>query len=321
MKHYGIIPAYEMPTKRDLLFFDAFISMEGGLGRSSRMQMPTRYGMVYSRSRDDHETKAAYEYLRFAGLIEEDGSSIDGLLQEARTANLAVDLIRKEIAAFERHSDRMPHFGQGYLPPVDSGVIPHHRLKAIEDLLEYKSHAKARLLSLLKSDAENVYIPIVMNETFPALTPKLSGAVLQVALKSFPVPSDEVSLQELVEFKSDRKVAEQMKLMRNWIRKTVANEEATPAKVGEEIADNLEDFTQHMRLANMKYKTEVVQILVTFPLATIERVCKLQFSQLFDPVFAVRKAKIALLEAELKAPGRELAYLHSSLERFGSPQA
>jgi hypothetical protein len=46
---------------------------------------------------------------------------------------------------------------------------------------------------------------------------------------------------------------------------------------------------------------------------------KLQFSQLFDPVFAIRKAEIALLEAELKAPGRELAYLHSSIQKFGTP--
>ena len=59
---------------------------------------------------------------------------------------------------------------------------------------------------------------------------------------------------------------------------------------------------------------------MTFPLATIERVCKLQFSQLFEPLFSIRKAKIALLEAELKAPGREVALLDTAIDKFGEPE-
>ncbi|MNP82425.1 hypothetical protein D3C76_1810520 [compost metagenome] len=55
---------------------------------------------------------------------------------------------------------------------------------------------------------------------------------------------------------------------------------------------------------------------MTFPLATVERIIKLEFSQLFDPIFTVKKAHIALCEAELTAPGRELAYLHSVQDRF-----
>jgi len=35
MKNYGIIPLYGIPTSRDLLFFDSFLSMGTGFGRQS----------------------------------------------------------------------------------------------------------------------------------------------------------------------------------------------------------------------------------------------------------------------------------------------
>ena len=74
--------------------------------------------------------------------------------------------------------------------------------------------------------------------------------------------------------------------------------------------------TPHMELAKMKYHHGVVRTVLTAPLGMVEKVVKFQFSKLFDAFFELKASKIGLAEAEIKAPGREVAYLEKAIQRF-----
>ncbi|HWK73143.1 MAG TPA: hypothetical protein VNQ81_02655 [Povalibacter sp.] len=319
MKNFGIIPAYRLPTNRDLLFFDSFISMGAGRGRRSDDQHPTQYGMIHFSNSASDAMEAAYDYLQERNLVREDTSSLDDLLLEARKSQVPTTDIEdgRRTRNAARHST--PQFGHGWIPPVDSGILPHLAQKASENLFEYDSHAKARLFSLLRSNEGTVYTPIAGFEQLANQFPVPRHPVVHIVINALPVPSPQVPYQEVVEFKQEQKVQDHLQLMRRWMRKSMAKEGVGATEMAEELADALHDYTQYMRLARIKYRTEVCQVLLTFPLATIERILKLQFSQLFDPVFTIRKANIALCEAELKAPGREFAYLLAADEQFGAP--
>lgn len=319
MKNCGIIPMHGMPTKRDLLVFDSFVSMGGGRARVSDSQFPMKDGTAHFSNPCQDACEADYAFLTENGLIEENTSPVDEMFKEAKKANLAVEDIQARLALLLRLTEDKPYYDFGQLPPVDSGFEHHYQSEAYERYFEYGSHAKARIFSLLRSDASSVFTPILERESFPALAGERNDAVLQVVIENFPVPAGDVSLEDIVEFKRDKKVQDQLQLLRRWIRKTLGKEKATPAAIGEEIADNVTDFKASMDVAQMRYKTERMYTLMTFPLATIERIIKLQFSQIFDPVFSIRKAKITLLEAEMKAPGRELAFLNAAIEKFGAP--
>ncbi len=52
--------------------------------------------------------------------------------------------------------------------------------------------------------------------------------------------------------------------------------------------------------------------------ATIENLAKLKFGRLAKQLFGFRQRQIDLLETELKATGRELAYIVKADERFRS---
>ena len=308
-----------MPTKRDLLVFDSFVSMGGGRERVSDSQFPTKYGTAHFTNPSQKAREADYAFLSEEGLIEENTSGVEEMLSEAKKAALAVEDIEAQLALLLSGTKEKLYYDFGQLPPVDSGFERHHQSEAYERYFEYGSHVKTRIFSLLRSDASNVFTPILETDSFAMLAGKRNDAVLQVLIENFPVPGEDVSLADVVEFKRDKKVQDQLQLLRRWIRKTLGKEKATPAEIGEEIADNLSDFKASMEVAQMRYKTERLYTLMTFPLATIERIVKLQFSQIFEPVFTIRKAKITLLEAEMKAPGRELAFLNASIERFGTP--
>lgn len=319
MKNCGIIAAYQIPKNRDLLFFDTFISMGGGGNRRSDRQMPTKYGMDYLKPTIEQEAmEATYNYLQSRNLILEQGPDLQTLLSEARKLGISTNGINSGHRARVTATQRAPNFGHGWIPPVDSGTLGHLSLKAQESLEEYESNASARLFAILKSNTETTYTPIVPDKSFDTLFALPKSPVIHILINALPVPMAEVPCEEVLEFKQDKKVQSQLKIMQRWIRKSMAKEDINPQIIGEELADSLHDYTEHMRLARIKYNTEVFQALLTFPLATFERIIKLQFSQLFDPIFTVKKAHIALCEAELKAPGRELAYLHSVQDRFGN---
>jgi hypothetical protein len=71
-----------------------------------------------------------------------------------------------------------------------------------------------------------------------------------------------------------------------------------------------------MKLHKMKAGTTTFQTLITLPLTLMEDLIRLRFSKLPEPIFALRKRKLSLLEAELNAPGRELAYVIKAEEEF-----
>ena len=48
-----------------------------------------------------------------------------------------------------------------------------------------------------------------------------------------------------------------------------------------------------------------------------EDVVKLKWSKIAKGVLSIKKRRVELLEAEMKAPGRECAYLFSPRKRFG----
>ncbi|MCE1004784.1 hypothetical protein [Pseudomonas sp. NMI1173_11] len=318
MNNCGIITAYQIPKNRDLLFFDTFISMGGGGSRRSDRQSPTRYGMDYLKPSIEQEAmEATYNYLLSKNLILEQGPDLKTLLNEAKKSGVSTNGITSGHSAHITAAKRAPNFGHGWTPPVDSGTLDHLSLKAQERLEEYESNAAARLFAILKSNTETTYTPIAPAKIFETVFNLPKSPVIHILLNALPVPLAEVPCEDILEFKQDTKVQKQLKTIQRWIRTSMAKED-TPQAIGEELADSLNDYTEHMRLARIKYNTEVFQALLTFPLATVERIIKLQFSQLFDPIFTVKKANIALCEAELKAPGRQLAYLHSVQETFGT---
>jgi hypothetical protein len=83
----------------------------------------------------------------------------------------------------------------------------------------------------------------------------------------------------------------------------------------------LGEYERHMRLHRMKVNTGAVETVVTITSEFMEAIANGKYSQATGLFFVAKHRKIALTEAELKAPGREVSYISKAWDRVGAPSA
>ncbi|EGQ8156519.1 hypothetical protein NB461_09705 [Vibrio alginolyticus] len=165
----------------------------------------------------------------------------------------------------------------------------------------------SRYFALKKNlENKNIYTPI--NPSLANLKSKQTSSVIDVVINNMPSPNEDIPYEELLDFKNDSRVLNNRKSFNRWIRNKLGSNDLSIQELNEEIADLTSDYREYMELAKMKYDFKVKHISLNIPLGTIEKIMKLQFSKLTQPFYELKLSQIEYFEAELKAPGKELAY-------------
>jgi hypothetical protein len=141
--------------------------------------------------------------------------------------------------------------------------------------------------------------------------------VAQVVIDKLPLPSSDTPWEQIIDYRNDPENQESLLSLRRWIRK-ISTENLSSSEIEDELQWLMNEFQNHMRVHKMKTNTETLEIMVKAPLELIEDLVKLKFSKIPEPVFALKKRQINLLEAELNAPGREMAYIIKTRDTFQS---
>ncbi|HEX6751623.1 MAG TPA: hypothetical protein VF092_30295 [Longimicrobium sp.] len=148
---------------------------------------------------------------------------------------------------------------------------------------------------------------------------KLQGVatepVIQIVLNELPLPDESVSWEQVVDFRSDELVRQDCLRLRKWMRK-VSAATASPAEIVEELEDLRADYISHVRLHRLKQSSGIMETVLTVVGETLENLARFRPGAAVKAFFAVRQRRIALLEAESAAPGREVAYLIKVGQRF-----
>lgn len=152
-----------------------------------------------------------------------------------------------------------------------------------------------------------------VSETFGIKTGK--GYVSRVVIKEMPEPSDAVSLERILEFRQNPETKAKMLALRRWIRNT-ATKQLSQNEIAEELDWLISEYQQHMRLHDMKYSRGTLEIVVKTIGELAEDLAKFRFGKISTLPFALSHRRIDLLEAELKAPGREIAYVVHARTEF-----
>jgi hypothetical protein len=141
------------------------------------------------------------------------------------------------------------------------------------------------------------------------------GDVVRVLLKNIPEPSSDASLEQILQFREDPENKDKMVAFRRWARTMVARQ-IPEREIVEELDWLTHEYTEYMRLHKMKVNKGMVEIFVTTGAEIAEGLIKMQWGKLAGLLFSLRHRKIDLLEAELKAPGREIAYVIQARKEF-----
>ncbi len=139
--------------------------------------------------------------------------------------------------------------------------------------------------------------------------------VLHLVLNHLPTPDDSVSWEQILDFRSDPDSKTKYWALRNWIGE-MARAELSPYEIEEKLEHLIHEYEQHIRLHRMKYNAGTLELVVTMIPEFLEDLIKFKWKETAQLLFRLQKRRLNLMETELKAPGREIAYLFKAKESF-----
>jgi hypothetical protein len=141
-------------------------------------------------------------------------------------------------------------------------------------------------------------------------------AVLGVVLNALPEPDDSTPWEAVLDFRNDPEAMESLRRLRRWLA-TAALDARDPRRIELELEGLLEGYTAHLRLHRMKTNRGTLQTFVILAANVLDAILHVRFSEAAKTVFNFYDRRVALLEAELSAPGREVAYIAQAIDAFG----
>ncbi len=143
----------------------------------------------------------------------------------------------------------------------------------------------------------------------------IEDQVQVVTIAAMPEPSESVSFEQILDFRADSEVQDKLFGLRRWM-KEIGRTKKSVQEVSDELEWLLHEYERYMRIQRMKYKKNAVQTFITCAGEIAENVAKLRFGALSKMPFVLSERKIALLEEEMKAPGREVSFLSIARNTF-----
>lgn len=178
--------------------------------------------------------------------------------------------------------------------------------------------ARAIALSLRDGKGVDAVSTIVPHALVDKLVPSAQGlgGVVRVILEGLPVPEETTTWEAIIEFRSDATAMAKLLGLRRWMNQ-MATSSIAPRHLDQEIEWLLHEYEEHMRLHQLKINKGTLEMVVTLAAGLVEDVVKLKFRDAMGLLFERTHRRIALMEAERSAPGRELAYLSKARSAFG----
>lgn len=185
-------------------------------------------------------------------------------------------------------------------------------------LIFFRNDLHARVLAAKyeikdEIDSAPICIDLPSSRTNQAVLPS-KEVVLNVALRSMPELGDDCSWESILEFRDELKSKKVS--FRRWLNQ-LATKTQSAAEIQDEIDWMLQQYHDAMKYCRLKATPGILDILVVAPLETLENLAKLRLSTLAKTVLSLNKREIELAEAEMRAPGKECAYVFNAHDRFG----
>ena len=138
--------------------------------------------------------------------------------------------------------------------------------------------------------------------------------VLSVAFSYFPAPNPESAWEDVLNFKAE--LAEKKWGFRRFLQ-SLASRQPRQAEIRDEIEWTLHEYRKSMRIHHLKADQSFLEVYVIPAMEVVEEIVKLNWSKIAKGTLSARKRQIELMEAEMKATGRECAYIFEAQQRFG----
>lgn len=172
----------------------------------------------------------------------------------------------------------------------------------------YDIHARMSAAHLRIENGKSASAILRPDSLFLDDTQTEKGIVLRTVLERLPFPSPDLPWNALADFRADPEAGGMLVRLRRWMS-DFARKQPSAVEVKEELDYLLHSYAEHMRHHRIKYELGAIELIATTAAEVIEDIVKVKLKDLAKIPFTVRKDEISLWEAELNAPGRDVAYI------------
>jgi hypothetical protein len=141
------------------------------------------------------------------------------------------------------------------------------------------------------------------------------SGLYEIIIDGVPIPDEVIPWEDLLSFRSEDRSQQQLRALRLWVSE-MANGKLTYAEAADKIEYLKEEYRSHMKGAGINAGTSVLKTVVVATAELIENALKFKLKEVAEMPFKLFSARGELLEAERKAPGRELAYIVRASDEF-----
>ncbi len=205
-----------------------------------------------------------------------------------------------------RNMLEMPGLGDKY--PGDKKVRKLiHKYKEIVDVSEIETTRVSAIL-LNRFATKDEAFPLLFNAKANGVAPNHKSPVLEVILESLPVPVDNLPWEQVLEYRSDPESQRKFTALRVWMQ-DIVRKDYSKKEIEERILHMTNEYERHMKIHDLKTKRGTLKVVLVTSLETIENLVKFKWSKSVESLFTLFEKKYDLIEAEMKAPGKEIAYI------------
>ncbi len=171
-------------------------------------------------------------------------------------------------------------------------------------------------VNILNDNSPNQYSPYLLHDFVSHMikAPKHESPVIKAVFNQFPSLED-IDLNKFLEFKSDPDTILKLRRLREWTN-DLSKKDFSDKEIHQKLEHLLQEYTQQMEIHRLKYKLTKSQSLIVASLEFVESFPFLKFSRPAKALFELELNRFNLLDAEQKAVGREIAYIHKVQETF-----
>jgi len=322
---YSILQKNYGDIKRDFLFFDQLhlIGCKEWLERDIKnLELKGKGFLLENHLEWFHKGYAKFVHSENTKLDEEEKST---LIQHRKTYEF---LLKNEKLIYDAKSLlTLPEVNnsaeatliktleiENYFHKLRNEDIKKKEWKDYNKFYHIASNLASRQLSIIANTREGIEAsPIVPSLILPDQNKKTE--VINIILKNFPVPDENIPWEQIFEFRSDPDIKGKTLGLKVWLNDIIKTDQ-TPSEISDKLEYTLYNYQKKLDLHKIKTNKSTWEIIAVTSLEVIENAMKLKLSKTVETIFKLKKEKINLFEAELNTEGSQLSLFYAANQRF-----
>jgi hypothetical protein len=287
-------------VKRDLLFFDKLIYNDQMLRERPEMFIHTGLGDLYKTKLKELDVLEGLGYLQKRPLSRKH----DHLIEPSRRENVIDELNKFFEAGFTNYRDNWATYKNGF----------EQGRETIKLTSAFFSFGHALTNNII--DPENEYIPLFKSSFLTNSDEQHKKAnVIKVVLSKVSTVSNDLTVQQLLEIKSDQNLKRDFYALRMFISE-LSKQNLPQVEIEDKLEYLLLTYEKSLSLHKAKMQSTILEIFLTTALDFITGAVTGLVIPGTKAVFSLTQTSLKYIEDEMNLTGKEVAYITKINEKL-----